>query len=153
VIGFDVYLNWESVDRSADYSAYVFADAVMDQVAADAFIVAQWTSATPLEYMQIVEGRRPDVVVFDRGLFILGVRDRLVRSRQTDWLAVENAMEDALIARIEEELQQRPVYLIEDDPFLRQHFCLVQQRNDIDRLVEECEASSFRGAGDEATES
>jgi prepilin signal peptidase PulO-like enzyme (type II secretory pathway) len=145
VIGFDVYLNWESVDRSADYSAYVFADAVMEQVADDAFIVAQWTSATPLEYMQIVEGRRPDVEVFDRGLFILGIRDQLVRGGQQDQLAVEDAIEDALIERIRGQLQQRPVYLIEDDPFLRAHFCLVRQQNDIYRLVEECESSSTRG--------
>ena len=60
------------VDKSQDSQARDEAVAILDNVEAEAFIVAEWSAATPLKYMLIVEGRRPDVQVFDWGLYGIG---------------------------------------------------------------------------------
>ncbi len=135
VISLEVCANWDYTDLSADYSAYTFAEAIMAQVEPNAFIIAQWTSATPLEYMQIVEGRRPDVEIFDRGLYVLGVRDRLARQIHAKSPAMNDLIIDELVAKIERELQTRPVYIMESDPILRERFRLVALENGIYRVL------------------
>ena len=89
----------------------------MDEVPSDSFLVTQWTAATPLLYLQVAEARRPDVELFDRGLFVLGERDRLGKN--------DPSMMDNLVARIGRELGKRPVYITENDYGLNDYFCLV----------------------------
>ena len=115
--------NWRFADRSDDWSAYDFARDVMAEVEPGALILAQWTSATPLEYVQIVEGLRPDVEILDRGLLALGIRDKLNREG-TESLVDANSMAlAALIDRVNREMSDRPVYIMENDPVLRGSFC------------------------------
>jgi hypothetical protein len=54
-----------AVDRTADRSAQVWLDAVLDEVEPGAVIVSWWSYSTPLWYAQLIEGRRPDVFVAD----------------------------------------------------------------------------------------
>jgi hypothetical protein len=53
------------VDRTADRSAQLWLDAVLDEVEPGAVIVSWWSYSTPLWYAQLIEGRRPDVFVAD----------------------------------------------------------------------------------------
>jgi len=132
--------NWRFADRSEDYSAYNFAQEVMEIVEPNALVLAQWTSATPLEYAQIVEGRRPDVKVLDRGLLGLAVRDRLKR----EGIATSDEYGPFAVAvlteRVREEMNERPVYIMEDDPIFRDSFCLEPLEQGIFRILPQDES-------------
>lgn len=125
-----VYTNWHFVDRSQDRSAHEFAQDVLENVEPNALILAQWTSATPLEYFQLVEGQRSDTEIFDRGLWALAARDSLHRS------GIQNLSGNApdLIREVEKAIQTRPVYIIEDDPIFREAFCMIKIEPEIYRL-------------------
>ena len=108
----------------------------MAEVEPNALILAQWTSATPLEYLQVVEGKRPDVEILDRGLLGLAVRDQLMRrgvAAPGEYGAIAVAV---LTERVHEELKHRPVYIMEDDPVLRGSFCYEELESGIYRLHE-----------------
>lgn len=62
-------LNWRWTDRSDDTYAEAFARQVLSSVPANSLIVADWCPAVVLEYSQLVEGNRPDVVIFNRSRF------------------------------------------------------------------------------------
>jgi hypothetical protein len=133
--------NWRFADRSDDYSAYEFAQGVMDVVEPDALLLAQWTTATPLEYMQTVEARRPDVEIVDRGLLGLAVRDQLRREgigapEEYGPFAVA-----VLTKRVREALSNRPVYIMEDDPIFRDTFCYEKLEEDIFRILPKDESN------------
>jgi len=57
--------HWGSSDRSHDRSGETYVNTVMGALPADAAILTGWTVSTPLWYAQLVEGRRPDVLVID----------------------------------------------------------------------------------------
>jgi hypothetical protein len=52
-------------DRTADRSAQLWLDAVLDEVEPQAVIVSWWSYSTPLWYAQLIEGRRTDNFVAD----------------------------------------------------------------------------------------
>ena len=135
-----VSANWRFADRSEDYSAYEFAQEVMEVVEPNALVLAQWTSATPLEYAQIVEGRRPDVEIIDRGLLGLAVRDQLKR----EGIATSDEYGPFAVAvlteRVREELNERPVYIMEDDPIFRDSFCFERLEEGIFRILPQNES-------------
>jgi len=116
-------VNWSLADRHNDWDAYLWADKILQQVEADAMIITQWTGATPLSYMQLVEHRRSDVEIVDRGMLALGVRDRLARKGQKSTSLYATAAQERLQQMVVEALADRPVYLTEDDPSLRSLFC------------------------------
>ncbi len=130
-----VAANWRFADRSNDYSAHEFAQYVMDVVEPNALILAQWTTATPLEYAQIVEGRRPDVEIIDRGLLGLAVRDQLRRNGIVSSGDYGPFAVAVLTERVREELKNRPVYIMEDDPIFRESFCYERLEENIFKVL------------------
>ncbi|MBI4790843.1 MAG: DUF2723 domain-containing protein [Chloroflexi bacterium] len=113
--------NWPFNDQSNNRMASEFAGQLLDNAQPAAFVVTEWTWATPLEYLQIVENRRPDVTIFDRGLYGLAVWNRLRAQRIPDSLAAERITQ-ALADRIQSEIAQRPVYATEYDQALTRWF-------------------------------
>jgi hypothetical protein len=55
--------NYQRVDRSSDYTAYDFASTTLDRLPDHAVILTDSWTASPLWYVQLVEGRRRDVLV------------------------------------------------------------------------------------------
>jgi hypothetical protein len=51
------------MDRSTDDAPRQFADAVLAEVKPDAVILCRWEQCRALQYLQLVEGRRLDVVL------------------------------------------------------------------------------------------
>lgn len=117
-------LNYSWADQSNNRMASDFATALLDRVEPSAFVVTEWTWATPLEYMQIVLGRRPDVTIFDRGLYGLAVWNR---SRQQGYpdSAAGDRIEQAVAERIQSEITRRPVYATAFDQSLAPYFSFV----------------------------
>jgi hypothetical protein len=56
------------VDLSGDWSTRQRAEAVMETVGPDAVIFGWWDTIPPIQYLQLVEGRRPDVQAVNRFL-------------------------------------------------------------------------------------
>jgi len=54
-----------SVDRSGDRTAAVWLDHVLPVLEPNAVVISWWSYSTPLWYAQLVEGRRPDIVIVD----------------------------------------------------------------------------------------
>jgi hypothetical protein len=118
---FFIFVNRPLVDRSRDWTAYRFATQVLEEVPPDSFIVSQWTAATPLLYAQVVEQRRPDVEIFDRGLFVLGERDKLGKN--------DPSLMSLLVTRVNKEILKRPTYITENDYGLNDYFCIVPEKS------------------------
>ncbi len=113
--------NYAPVDQSHNTMARDFAGQLLDQVAPSAFVITEWTWATPLEYLQIVENRRPDVTIYDRGLAGLGVWSQLRQQGVPDEQATI-LIEDSLVTVISREIATRPVYATAYDADLATRF-------------------------------
>jgi hypothetical protein len=86
-------VNWPLVDVHGDIRARDHAEAALSQAQPNAIILGWWTSAPPLQYLQIVEGQRPDVLIINR--FLIEA--------------------DEMYALIDHSLGHQPVYVMELD--------------------------------------
>lgn len=119
-------VNFDWADQSHNTQARQFATQLFQSVEPSSFVVTEWTWATPLEYLQIVEGQRPDVVIFDRGLDGLATWGRLRKQGISDSDAA-NRIRQGLALRIAAELRKRPVYMTEYDDALASTFAFILQ--------------------------
>jgi hypothetical protein len=86
--------RWADVDRSQDTSGPRWLDQALSALPQDAVVVSWWSYSTTLWYGQLIEGRRPDLLVIDdRNRLDLGLGD-------------ENDVIDSYFGR-------RPVYVIQ----------------------------------------
>ena len=60
--------NWQRVDLSADWTTREQSEAILAQVEPNALVFGWWDTVPALQYLQLVEGRRPDVTVINRFL-------------------------------------------------------------------------------------
>jgi hypothetical protein len=60
--------HWRAVDLSGDRSSRQEAEAMLEQVEPEALIVGRWQTIPSLQYLQLVEGQRPDVRLINRFL-------------------------------------------------------------------------------------
>jgi hypothetical protein len=57
--------RWRSQDRSRETWVETWLDEAFAAMAPDAVVISWWSYSTPLWYAQLVEGRRPDVLLLD----------------------------------------------------------------------------------------
>lgn len=81
--------NWNRVDKSDDWSTREQSEAILALVEPDALIFGWWDTVPGLQYLQLVEGQRPDVEVINRFLISGEDMNQLILS----------------------ELERRPVYI------------------------------------------
>lgn len=81
--------NWGQVNQSSDWSTRQRGENILAQVEADAIVLGWWDTVPAIQYLQLVEGQRPDVLAINRFL-ING---------------------DDMLQLIREEASQRPVYI------------------------------------------
>ncbi len=86
-------VNWPLVDIHNDTRARDRAEAALALAGPDAIILGWWTSVPSIHYQQLVEGRRPDVLVINR--FLIGAEE--------------------MYTLIDSSLGRRPVYVMELD--------------------------------------
>jgi hypothetical protein len=60
--------NWRLVDQSDDWSARRRGQTVLDVVEPDALLFGWWDTVPVVQYLQLVEGQRPDVQAINRFL-------------------------------------------------------------------------------------
>lgn len=89
---FAVSWTWPLVDLSDDWSTRVRGEKVFELVRPNALVIGWWGTVPAVEYLQLIEGRRPDVLAINRFLI----------------------RPDDLRELVEREVDRRPVYL--DEP-------------------------------------
>ena len=114
-------LNWRWVDLSRVDSYSLFAEDILFGAAPDSVIVAPWSSAVVLEYYQVVEGQRPDLLVTNRSRRDVARYYELWRQGlpSSEILAEIKSEEVELINQY---INDRTVYAVEYDPDLAQKF-------------------------------
>lgn len=65
--------TWPLTDLSDDWSARRLGETILDTVEPDALILGYWDTVPVVEYLQLVEGRRPDVQAINR--FLIAPQD------------------------------------------------------------------------------
>lgn len=89
---FAVGWNWPLVDLSDDWSTRVRGEKILELARPNALVIGWWGTVPVVEYLQLVEGERPDVQAINRFLI----------------------RPDDLRALVEREVDRRPVYT--DEP-------------------------------------
>lgn len=89
VVLFAMAWNWRLVDLSDDRSARTRGETILHQVQPQALIFGYWDTIPVIEYLQLVEGQRPDVRAINRFLIA----------------------SDDMYRLIEQEVAHRPVYI------------------------------------------
>ncbi len=113
--------NFEWVDMSSNAGPRIFAEGALDSADQGAMIIAPWSSAVVLEYYQIVEGRRPDLLIYNRS------RSQVARYYQL-WeggvssVAIRQVIADEERRMLEREIGRRPVYMVEYDPLFESEY-------------------------------
>jgi uncharacterized membrane protein YvlD (DUF360 family) len=82
-------MNWGLVDRSNDWSTREMAETVLQEVEPNALVLGWWDTVPAVQYLQLVEGQRPDVQTINR------------------FLITGEAMEQLILSQIDE----RPIYI------------------------------------------
>jgi hypothetical protein len=86
---FALVWNWRIVDLSSDRSTRERGEAILQQADANAIIFGWWDTVPVVQYLQLVEGMRPDVKAINR--FLISEQD--------------------LVSAIQKEVNIRPVYI------------------------------------------
>ncbi len=123
-----VPLNWQWVDLSQATGQGEFAKAILRTAELNATVVAQWSPAVVLEYYQLVERERPDLVIYNRS------RASVARY-YTLWESGENP--DAILPEIQQEeveyvhqqIKDRSIYVIGYDPLFDKDFEYLPELN------------------------
>jgi len=114
-------LNWRWVDLSKTDSFALFAQDLMAGAELNSVIVAPWSSAVVLEYYQVVDGQRPDLLITNRS------REDVARYYEL-WL--QGLPRKEILAKIKSEeadlidqyIEEKTVYSVDYDPALAQKF-------------------------------
>ncbi|MCB0208989.1 MAG: DUF2723 domain-containing protein [Anaerolineae bacterium] len=72
--------NWSQVDQSNDWNARMRGETILNRVEANALILGYWDTAPVIQYLQIVEGQRPDVQTINR--FLINRNDMIELMKQ-----------------------------------------------------------------------
>lgn len=72
--------NWSRVDLSHDWSTRRQSEAILQEVEENALIFGWWETAPGLQYLQLVEGQRPDVTIVNRFLIDGADMNQLIRT-------------------------------------------------------------------------
>jgi hypothetical protein len=117
--------NYPRVDLSDSWITRQYAEEVLGQVAPGALIVGAWVEITPLEYLQIVEGKRPDVTLFDYGLYAQSRTAALMRSGLPQNEARRIAQSEIRRVVTDQLSKGRPAYSLDENLILEPAFDLV----------------------------
>jgi hypothetical protein len=108
-VGAGMAANWQSVSLHGDRRALDFASQLLANAEPSALVVNGWATASVLDYLQLVEGRRPDVQSFNLDFYNLGLQVRygslLSAGAQAEWRAW-----------LEGQLRERPVCFVQPLP-------------------------------------
>ena len=92
----DLAMNWRQADMGRSRDSEMLARRTLEAVEPNAVVLGSWSTAVVLEYLQQVEGLRPDVTVFNASRFEVAEYYRLWKED----VAYDKAVEE--IAAVDE---------------------------------------------------
>jgi hypothetical protein len=104
--------NWSRVDLSDDWSTREQSEIILQQVKPNALVFGWWETAPGLQYLQLVEGQRPDVTVINRFLIDGQDMNRLILNELGRRPIYINSPSIELL-RVAKASPVGPVYLLE----------------------------------------
>lgn len=114
-VAFSVIWSFPLVDLSDDWSARERAEQILDALDANAVFLGSWTTASVIDYLRLVEGRRPDVEVVNRNNLMGTAPDKLLDTQ----VGKRPVYSDSASVYGREDLEARregPVFRIEPRP-------------------------------------
>jgi len=75
--------NWRLADQSDDWSTRTRGEAILEELQPNALIFGWWQTVPIIEYLQLVEGQRPDVKAINRFLIAPEDMRRLIQRELT----------------------------------------------------------------------
>jgi uncharacterized repeat protein (TIGR01451 family) len=107
--------NYRHADRSDSWEWRQSAEQALAQIEPNAVVASPWSTAVVLEYMQVVEGYRPDIEVFNRSRY--SVAQFYHHCRGVDHVGnCRNRLERDESRFLEAQAKTRPVYYLDLDP-------------------------------------
>jgi hypothetical protein len=65
-VGVATVWTWPYADLSHDYSARQLGESILNTVEPGTLLLGDWTTIPVVQYLQIIEGQRPDVFTINR---------------------------------------------------------------------------------------
>jgi hypothetical protein len=115
-------LVYPRVNLKNNWITRQFAQEVFQQAPTDALIVGGWIDITPLVYLQVVENQRPDLMLFDYGLYILGRQSILQESGMSLQTSRQIAYNEIRLEVANQLSLGRPAFSLGDNPILEPAF-------------------------------
>ena len=78
IVALPVGANWRQVDLSDDWSTRQQSELILQQAEPNALIFGWWETVPAIQYLQLVEGQRPDITVINRFLISAEDMNRLI---------------------------------------------------------------------------
>jgi hypothetical protein len=107
--------NWQTVSLRGNRRVIDYGYELLRQVESSTLVVNHWVTASVLDYLKLVEGRRPDVTSYNLDFHNLALQERHVTlesaAAQTEWRAW-----------LEQALSQRPLCFVEPLPEVPEHY-------------------------------
>jgi hypothetical protein len=120
-IALGLVLNWRWVDMSKMENYALFAKEFMGVAAPQAVVIAPWSTAAVLEYYQVTEGQRPDLLIFNSSLHAVARYYEFWQKGMSQAEIFEriNAEE---VDFVNQYINQKTIYTVEYNPVLAQKF-------------------------------
>lgn len=108
-------VNWQTVSLRGNRRVIDYGYELLRQVEPSTLVVNHWVTASVLDYLKLVEGRRPDVTSYNLDFHSLALQERYVTlesaAAQKEWRAW-----------LEQALSKRPLCFIEPLPEIPDHY-------------------------------
>ena len=105
-------LNWRLVDRSGDWSTREMAETILQEVEPNALVLGWWDTVPAVQYLQLVEGQRPDVQSINRFLIEGEAMEQLIMSQLDDRPVYINSPSITLLQQAQA-IPLGPIYKLE----------------------------------------
>ena len=114
-------LNWPWVDMSKADSLSLFAKGMISAAAPQSIVIAPWSPAVVLEYYQVVENQRPDILIVNDSRRSVARYYELWKKGipHTEIMESINAEE---VEFINQNIQHKTIYAVDYDPVLANKF-------------------------------
>jgi len=120
VLGLGMVANWHSTSLHGNRKAYDFGTQLLAEVETSTLVVNGWATASVLDYLRLVEGRRPDVESFNLDFYNLGLLERHgspdSAAAQAEWRAW-----------LDTQRQRRPLCFLEPLPAVPKQYEWIKQ--------------------------
>jgi hypothetical protein len=120
-IALGLVLNWRWVDMSKADNYTLFAEDMLSGAAPDSVIVAPWSSAAVLEYYQVTQGQRPDLLIFNSSLHAVAKYYELWQKGMSQAEIYERINVEE-VDFVNQYINQKTIYTVEYNPELAQKF-------------------------------